>query len=219
MLVRTAELNSALKCIAGFCTAIGIDIGIGVWLCGCSYPAHARCTDCNGEFFNSKLQKEFGLMVCDACRDKNHDEKYTVVTKMVCKEDYLLKDADLGGRPDSLRYIERKNKKNEKWNPYKLYLLCQVEERSYKLYGGEEGLDAEFDRREELKKAKTIAKTKKQFKETRKKTLTAQWFAREGSRAEVPHEHTYGEETYDADADEYSRACTSCGHVRTYEKM
>lgn len=69
----------------------------------------------------------------------------------------MLHDADLGGRPNSLRYIERKNKRNEKWNPYKLYLLCQVEERAYELYGGEEGLDAEFDKREERKKTKAVS--------------------------------------------------------------
>ena len=33
------------------------------------------------------------------------------------------------------------------------------------------------------------------------------------------HEHTYGEETYDEEEDEYSKTCTECGHTLTYEKM
>lgn len=33
------------------------------------------------------------------------------------------------------------------------------------------------------------------------------------------HEHVYGEETYNDDDDEYSKTCTTCGHVMTYEKM
>ena len=33
------------------------------------------------------------------------------------------------------------------------------------------------------------------------------------------HSHSYGEESYDEEKDEYSKVCGECGHVLTYEKM
>lgn len=34
-----------------------------------------------------------------------------------------------------------------------------------------------------------------------------------------PHEHVYGEETYNEEDDNYTKECSSCGHVMSYEKM
>ena len=34
-----------------------------------------------------------------------------------------------------------------------------------------------------------------------------------------PHEHDYGEESYDEEEDIYSKTCKTCGHIDTYEKM
>ena len=33
------------------------------------------------------------------------------------------------------------------------------------------------------------------------------------------HEHGYGPEVYNEADDTYSKSCTSCGHVMSYEKM
>ena len=33
------------------------------------------------------------------------------------------------------------------------------------------------------------------------------------------HQHEYGEEVYNEEEDEYSKTCTTCDHVWTYEKM
>ena len=35
----------------------------------------------------------------------------------------------------------------------------------------------------------------------------------------VIHEHSFGEETYDEEEDMYSKTCTTCGHIMSYEKM
>lgn len=147
------------------------------------YPAHPKCSDCGVEFWNSQLQVQFGVMVCDACHKKHKDGKcvsslglslctnqdrhlcdneknvalllslqelavtpgvcvdmhqpfkispptkkithiilrstfsttnnnhctrrYSLVTKTAAKADYLLREADLGGQPDSLWFIEK----------------------------------------------------------------------------------------------------------------
>lgn len=39
------------------------------------YPAHPKCSDCGVEFWNSQLQVQFGVMVCDACHKKHKDGK------------------------------------------------------------------------------------------------------------------------------------------------
>lgn len=118
------------------------------------YPAHPKCKDCNAEFWNSQLQVQFGVMVCDKCQAEHKEGRYSLITKTAAKADYLLRESDLGGLPDSLRFIEKKNRRNEKWARIKLYLLAEVEARSFSLYGGEEGLDAEFDKREAAKKTR-----------------------------------------------------------------
>lgn len=62
-------------------------------------------------------------------------------------QEYLLQEVDLDGGPGSLRFIEKKNPNHETWGKMKLFLLRQVEERSFAKFGGEEGLDAEIVRR------------------------------------------------------------------------
>ena len=39
------------------------------------------------------------------------------------------------------------------------------------------------------------------------------------TRAVKIHEHEYGEEIYQADEDEYSKTCLTCGYTLTYDKM
>lgn len=118
------------------------------------YPAHPKCKDCSREFWNSQLQLQFGVMVCDKCQRDHKESKYAMITKTAAKADYLLRESDLSDQPGSLRYIEKKNRKNEMWARIKLYLLCEVEARAFSLYGGEDGLDEEFDKRDTAKKTR-----------------------------------------------------------------
>eukprot|EP00041_Stephanoeca_diplocostata_P015570 m.297634 g.297634 ORF g.297634 m.297634 type:complete len:357 (-) comp20084_c0_seq4:571-1641(-) len=163
------------------------------------YPQHPSCVDCKQDFFNSQLQRQFGVNACDECQQSFRDGKYSLVTKTAAKNDYLLRDHDLSGRPDSLRFIEKTNQRNRHWSKMKLYLLSQVEERSFALYGDEDGLDAEFERREDAKRGAQVARQKKKMQQLRKDTLTARWMSASGK-----HTHQFGAETYDADNDEYS---------------
>ena len=42
------------------------------------YPAHPKCSDCGAEFWNSQLQVQFGVMVCDGCQKQHKDGKCVV---------------------------------------------------------------------------------------------------------------------------------------------
>eukprot|EP00040_Diaphanoeca_grandis_P032312 m.195569 g.195569 ORF g.195569 m.195569 type:complete len:291 (+) comp32574_c1_seq2:183-1055(+) len=180
------------------------------------YPRQTRCVDCNAEFFNSYLEKHFGVFVCDACRDRFYDEKYSLVTKQTAKDDYLLKDSDLAGRSNSLKFVERKNRKNVHWSSYKLYLLSQVEERSFQHYGGEDGLNAEFEARDLTRRTKAIAAQKKAVKKLRKATLTSAWLEK---AAASEHVHDFAAEEYNKAEDLWSKKCKTCDYAKTYEKM
>jgi hypothetical protein len=48
------------------------------------------------------------------------------VTKTEAKSEYLLVEDDLEGRPESLRYVLRRNARHERWSSMKLYLRTQV---------------------------------------------------------------------------------------------
>ena len=68
----------------------------------------------------------------------------------------MLQEHELGGGTTGLRCIEKKNTKNEHWSSVKLYLLVQVEELSFKNFGGEDGLDAELERRAGQRKERKV---------------------------------------------------------------
>lgn len=37
--------------------------------------------------------------------------------------------------------------------------------------------------------------------------------------ADGPHQHDFGDETYDEEEDMYTKVCAECGYSQTYEKM
>lgn len=49
-------------------------------------------------------------------------------------------------------FIEKPNPHSQHWGKMKLYLLFQVEQRSFERYGGENGLDREIVKRAEEKR-------------------------------------------------------------------
>jgi hypothetical protein len=62
---------------------------------------HKDIRQSNGLFFTMVTPTEhphFGT---------THPGRYSLVTKTAAKADYLLREADLGGQPDSLRFIEK----------------------------------------------------------------------------------------------------------------
>jgi hypothetical protein len=53
--------------------------------------AHAKCEICGSVELDFQIQRVFGVAVCP--KDKQeHPERYSLLTKTECKEDYLLTD-------------------------------------------------------------------------------------------------------------------------------
>lgn len=72
-------------------------------------------------------------------------------------QDYLLTDPELRDT-DLLPHLLRANPHAASYSNMMLFLRMQVEVVAWKKWGGEEGLDAEWARREEMKKKKREAK-------------------------------------------------------------
>eukprot|EP00050_Salpingoeca_kvevrii_P014299 m.34633 g.34633 ORF g.34633 m.34633 type:complete len:268 (+) comp5680_c0_seq1:65-868(+) len=178
-----------------------------------SYPNHPHCKECGSEFFDSTLQRNFGLDVCNACRDAFKDSAYGLITKTEAMQEYLLKERDLDpSMPDSLRHIEKKNPHREHWGKMKLFLRCQVEEKSYQRYGGEAGLDAEIARKAEDRRKQKQRLSAKKMRKLRVDTFTSTW-----REQEAEHMHKFQEQEKGDGL--WTKTCTECGFSVDFEKM
>eukprot|EP00048_Salpingoeca_helianthica_P024960 m.36664 g.36664 ORF g.36664 m.36664 type:complete len:263 (+) comp9709_c0_seq1:100-888(+) len=172
-----------------------------------------ECTECHEEFYEALLLKQFGIYVCDNCRRKNEDGKFSLVTKTEAKDEYLLNDADLDTQYGGLRCIERKNPHNERWGMMKLFLRYQVQDMSYGRYGGEEGLEKEIEERF-VKQAQMKEKRQKtKIRKMREQTLSSTW-----KKPAQEHQHKFGEEQETGEG-MWQKTCVDCGFVVSFEKM
>ena len=101
------------------------------------------------------------------------------MTKTECKEDYLLTDPELKDE-ELLPHLLRPNPHASTYSNMMLFLRfqvrstgaritglvsCQVEKVAWDKWGGEEGLDKEWERREQFKKRKREAKFEQGLRE------------------------------------------------------
>ncbi|ELU03972.1 hypothetical protein CAPTEDRAFT_219337 [Capitella teleta] len=170
------------------------------------------CEECGKPFSDSYLLSTFDLSVCDRCRD--NDEKHKLITRTEAKNVFLLKDADFDRREPPLKFIVKKNPHNPRWGDMKLYLLPQVRDRCLEVWGDEEKLEEARQARQDNAEKSKNKKYEKKMKELRRAVRSSLY-----KKDLSGHTHEYGEESYDDDEDMFSKTCTSCGHVLTYEKM
>ncbi|KAK4220744.1 phosphate transport-domain-containing protein [Podospora fimiseda] len=130
-----------------------------------------KCRECGSIEIDFVWEETFGCAVCSGCKEK-FPEKYSLLTKTECKEDYLLTDPELKD-PELLPHLSKPNPHKSHWHDMFLFLRYQVEEYAIgKKWGSAEALDAEFEKREEDKKRRKEAKFKEKLLELKKKTRT-----------------------------------------------
>lgn len=171
-----------------------------------------HCIECSQPFNNSFLHHTFDFSVCDHCRD--NEDRHMLMTKTDAKNEYLLKDCDFELRKPTLKFIVRKNPHNPRWGDMKLYLKPQIEKRALEVWGTEEAIEEEILKKEEQKEVSKQKKYSKKMQELRMNVRSSLY-----TRASKTHEHEYGPEEYDAEADEYSKTCATCNHSYTFDKM
>jgi len=179
-------------------------------------PDQPTCEECDKDFADSYLYNTFDHSVCDDCKDMEREGPHELITKTEAKKEFILKDSDFekGERGHTLRFLLRKNPHNPRYGDMKLYLRLQVEKRALGMWGSEDALEKEHEQREDNRMALKTKKYNKKMKELRK-AVRSSLFTKDFST----HKHSYGEETYDEEKDEYSKVCDGCGHVNIYEKM
>ncbi|ODA78079.1 hypothetical protein RJ55_06682 [Drechmeria coniospora] len=130
-----------------------------------------RCRECGSLEIDFVWDDVFGVCVCHRCKE-THPEKYSLLTKTECKQDYLLTDPELRD-PELLPHLNKPNPHKSHWHDMMLFLRFQVEDYALKTkWGSAEALDAEYDRRETQKKARKEAKFKEKLLDLKRKTRT-----------------------------------------------
>jgi len=177
-------------------------------------PDRPQCEECQEELIaDSYLLRNFDLEVCDKCKNTEKDGKHELITKTDAKNEFILKDLEFDREP-GLKFILRKNPHNQRWGDMKLYLRVQVEKRALEVWGSEEALEEEHEKREERRDQLKVKKFNKKLKALKMQVRGSLY-----KKVDISvHEHEYGEEVYDEDEDQYSRTCKTCSHVHSYEK-
>ncbi|CAN6606965.1 DNA repair protein Rad14p [Trichomonascus vanleenenianus] len=170
-------------------------------------PDAPKCFECGSTELDFRLYNWFKTRVCKPCKEKK-PEKYSLLTKTECREDYLLTDPELRDE-ELLPHIERPNPHQKTYNNMMLYMRYQVEEFAFKKWGGEEGLDAEYERRTDAKQKRKDKKFLQQLREMRKKTR-AQAYTK---TFEGVHKHEWGEPTEGLN-NMVRRRCNTCGMLK-----
>lgn len=186
-----------------------------------------KCKICGSQEIDFTFHKVFNTNVCAQCKHEN-PEKFSLLTKTECKEDYLLTDrklcqkslttyrvADYILRSAELRDTEilphllRPNPHRSTYSNMMLFLREQVEAFAFsdQKWGSPEKLDEEFERREAEKKKKKNKKFEQSLKDLRRRTTTNRWHRRK----EAEHEHTFSEASFTNAAGQSVKQCSECG--------
>lgn len=168
-----------------------------------------KCFECGSQELDFQFLGVFHCRVCFKCKAEIPD-KYSLLTKTECKEDYLLTDPELRD-VDIMPHLLKPNPHNTTYSSMMLYLRYQVEEFAYKKWKGPEGLDTEYQRRVEEKKVKKDKKFEMKLRELRKKTRVAKFSKSAARRLDGPHQHEFSEAVEDTATGMSIRTCGICG--------
>lgn len=177
------------------------------------------CDECEDRFSNSFLLSNFGEKICDQCKELRG--RHSLITRTEAKSEYLLTDVDLDKREPPLRCMLKKNPHEFARGFMKLYLRLQVEERALEVWGSEQKLEEERDRRKDKRESRKRKQFDSQMKELRMSTRSSCYQKRLHSSG---HEHEFGEETPiekddDPDGEYYQQVCATCGFEKVFEKL
>ncbi|KAH9947684.1 thioesterase-like superfamily-domain-containing protein [Amylocystis lapponica] len=145
-----------------------------------------KCQDCQSVDIDQTYKKVFGCLVCNKCKN-DKPERYSLLTKTECKDDYLLTDPELRDQ-ELMPHLLKANPHKSTFANMMLFLRYQVEDFAWKKWGSPEALDAEYERRTAEKKKKKNKKFEESLKELRRRTRETVW----QKRKDQEHKHVFG---------------------------
>lgn len=167
-----------------------------------------KCFECGSLEIDPNFYSNFrNVRVCRRCT-KEKPDKYSLLTKTECREDYLLTEPELKD-VGILPRIEKPNPHG--FSRMQLFLRFQVEEYAWKKWGSAEGLDREWERREAARLLRRDKKYQNKMKEMRKKTRAEEYTRklRNGQRLGERHVHKWAEPIKEDNVQR--RRCIECG--------
>ncbi|KAG5419498.1 RAD14 [Candida metapsilosis] len=171
--------------------------------------AAPKCFECGSLDIDLNLFTNFRkVRACRQCIRKM-PEKYSLLVKTECKEDYLLTEPEL----QDLSLLPRIEKPNPHgYSRMQLFLRFQVEEFAFKKWGSSEGLDLEWERREQNKLKRKEKKYQDALREMRKKTRAEEFTRklRHGKSLNERHVHDWAAPVKLSD-NLIKRRCIECG--------
>jgi DNA-repair protein complementing XP-A cells len=191
-----------------------------------------KCVECRQVNGQAKFFDAFGVSVCYECQRaaKGAGGKYQVVAKCKAKDEYLLTDRQLDRERGGLGCLTQANPHDSRYGDMRLYLRTQVEELALGVWGSDEALFVEKERRsqERLQRAETRKrKAAANASQPGGRGVTKPGSARRAEaaaaalarRAAESHTHDFlPDEEYDVEADLWTKRC-ACGFEVKYERI
>ncbi|KAI0932591.1 hypothetical protein AcW1_000331 [Taiwanofungus camphoratus] len=171
-----------------------------------------KCNECQAVDIDQTYKKVFGCLVCNKCKNEK-PEKYSLLTKAECKEDYLLTDAELRDQ-EVMPHLLKANPHKSTFANMMLFLRYQVEDFAWKKWGSPEALDVEYERRVAEKKKKKNKKFEEGLKELRRRTRETVW----QKRKDREHKHVFGV-VEKGDGGVGKQVCHECGFTIDVEEF
>ena len=111
-----------------------------------------RCSECDVNPAEERLQALFGIRVCAGCKAKTDD--YDLITKATAVAEYLVTQ----GTMNLLRYAAKKNPRHSGFSTMKLFLRRDVKEKALERWGSLDAIEQERRLRDEQRAARAIEK-------------------------------------------------------------
>lgn len=175
-----------------------------------------KCSHCHINIeLDPILEEIFKIKICKQCVKQNPD-KYSLLTKTECKSDYLLTESELNDT-DIFHKYEKSNPHSGTFARMQLFLRQDIEEFAWKKWGGPDGLDKEWERRELGKQQRKEKRYKKQIETMRLKTRSQEFTKRlrDNKYGNLKHTHSFNEILTNKE-DEHGnkiikKRCNDCG--------
>ncbi|RPA77481.1 DNA repair protein [Ascobolus immersus RN42] len=149
-----------------------------------------ECFECGSAEIDWQMFTVFGCRVCKKC-EKEKPDKYSLLTKTECREDYLLTDPELRDE-ELLPRLIKPNPHKSTYTPMQLFLRYQIEAFAINKWGSLEKMDEEYERRKKQYEKRKADKFSKELKTLRNKTRVDLW-KKKGGGNEIRHTHVWDE--------------------------
>ncbi|KAG7380178.1 hypothetical protein PHYPSEUDO_007658 [Phytophthora pseudosyringae] len=187
------------------------------------------CEECGDDalYLDRVLLDHFSLHVCVTCKQDRtlRDGAFGLLSKSRARAEYALPDSSFRGLP----HLTKPNPRHEAFAPLQLYLRRTLVQEAYRLYGDEEGLQCEKQKRKKRAFRSATGRTEHLLKKRhlvgldRDGSEAAEQAKEKKQRPEyVPvadkdHRHEFGAEKFEEAAKIWTKKC-ACGMQVQFEK-